>query len=81
MRMTKPQSTLSRNRLKTALILLALLTSCAQKNSSGCPMLKSYTPEQQDKAYVELSQLSSGAELRAMMNDYALLRQEARDCN
>ena len=44
-------------------------------------MIKTYSPEEQDKAYVELSQLPASSEIRAMMSDYALLRQEARDCN
>jgi hypothetical protein len=58
-----------------------LLTSCATSHSDGCPMIKTYTPEEQDKAYVELAHLSPGSEIGVMIDDYALLRQESRDCN
>ena len=63
------------------LIGLMLLTSCATENSGACPMIKTYTPEEQDKAGIELSRLPQSSELRIFMNDYGLLRQEARDCN
>lgn len=66
---------------RTLLILPMLLTACAGGNSESCPIPKTYTEAEQDAAYVEISNLPARSELRAFMDDYHLLREEAKDCS
>jgi hypothetical protein len=81
MSISRSKTSLSKISSRMPLTLLMLMSGCATGNSSGCPMIKTYTPQQQNQAYIELSQLAPNSELRTMLDDYALLRQEARDCN
>lgn len=64
----------------TSLLLILFLTACETTTFSACPEVRVYSPEEQDKAYVELSQMPSDSTLKAWIVDYKQLRQESKDC-
>ncbi|MDE1149705.1 MAG: hypothetical protein PW843_24400 [Azospirillaceae bacterium] len=62
-------------------VLTLLLTSCSPEISSrACPRLVPYSPQQQLKAAQELRVLPVDAELRTMIADYKLTRDQIRIC-
>ena len=74
------------SRLKTSscvfasLLVMSLLTSCAEGTFNTCPPIVAYSDEQQLLIADELMQLESDSQLLNMMTDYAKLRQQLRYC-
>lgn len=72
--------------LVVPLVILMNLSSCAGDHfkptagepSSPCPPLKCYSEDEEQKAFQELQALPPDAQLRVMLDDYKLLRDQCR---
>lgn len=62
------------------LSVLMLTSACQTTLSNGCPALKNYTAEEQDKIHIEMRTLSKNSELRTVLQDYENLRDQVRAC-
>ena len=65
------------------LIAMLLLTGCAMGSSDArapCPPVVEYTAADQARAADEVETLPEGAVIVRMLNDYAMLRDQARAC-
>ncbi len=70
-------------RLMLLAIAVSLLTACATANSDPacvCPPIKKYDREFQRKLADEIEAAPTDAAFPAALQDYALLRQQLRQC-
>ena len=66
-------------------VVLLLFTSCASFSTpaqcaDACPIVVDYSASFQKQAATEIADLNPDSNLVKMLEDYAALRQEARDC-
>ena len=74
-----------RRRLAVLAIATSWLTGCATAGfeASGvaaCPPVVEYSRDFQARAAEELASLSDGSTIAEMLNDYAVMREQARLC-
>lgn len=74
-----------RRRLAALAIATSLLSGCATVGfESGsvnvCPPVVEYRPEFQAQAAGELALLPDGSAIAHMMSDYAVMREQSREC-
>lgn len=65
------------------LLLTMLLTGCNTVGTQyihACPVPKEYTAQEKARAKDEARMLPPGSEIGSMLEDYAVLAQQARDC-
>jgi len=69
-------------RLAALAIATSLLAGCATARSDGggCPPVPAYSREFLARAADELERLPSGSAIEQMLNDYAVMRDQARAC-
>ncbi len=67
-------------RLIGLLMLLLSNSGCTPVISDACPAVPAYDRRSQDQAADELARLGSSSELARYMEDYAVMRQQARAC-
>lgn len=75
----------SMRRLAALAIAMISLTGCATVGSESgsvnvCPPVVEYKPEFQGLAAGELAQLPDGSAILRMMSDYAVMREQSREC-
>ena len=64
-----------------ALALATPLSACAPgASSSSCPVVKPYTPAEQSALATALDALPGDSPLRGAIDDYGVLRDQARAC-
>jgi hypothetical protein len=74
-------------RRHVALVLATIwLCGCATDGSDGrelgvCPPVVEYSREFQAQAAEELALLPEGSAIEEMLRDYAVMREQARDCS
>jgi coenzyme F420-reducing hydrogenase gamma subunit len=68
----------------TVLPMTMLLGGCPNEPSEVvrvvCPVIKQYTPEQQQRALEEYRALPAGSMIKQMFGDYSVLRDRVRAC-
>jgi len=74
-----------RRRLAVLVIVTSWLTGCATAGFDtggvgACPPVVEYSRELQVRAAEELAMLPDGSAVVAMMSDYAVTRDQAREC-
>lgn len=74
-----------RRRLAVLAIATSLLTGCATVGFeaggvAACPPVVGYSRDFQARAAEELARLPDGSAVVEMMADYAVMREQARDC-
>ena len=70
-------------RLLLLTLVMSLLTNCAEGNSdpaSVCPPVKTYDKDFQTKLAIEIKAAPAGAVFPAALQDYALVREQLRQC-
>lgn len=64
-----------------AIVVCGSLVSCTQTpNYQACPVLVNYSSSFEKQAAQEIQALPPSANIIKMLEDYATLRQEVRDC-
>ena len=65
-------------------IVMISLSACEREASKGwpsiCPPVVQYDQKTQDRTALEVDGLSEGAAITQMLNDYVVLRHQARAC-
>jgi hypothetical protein len=74
-----------RRLLAVLVIATSLLTGCATEGFeaggvAACPPVVEYSREFQARAAEELANLPDGSAIAGMLNDYAVMREQARLC-
>ncbi len=81
----KPSTECLRSRLAVLMIVTSLLSACATVSSerftSVCPPVVEYDAGFQARAAEEVKALPERASIVEMLNDYAVLREQARACS
>ena len=75
----------SKRRLAALAIAMNLLTGCATVDSEPritnvCPPVVEYSGALRARAVDEVARLPAGSAIVAMMNDYSVMRDQARAC-
>ncbi|WP_343081391.1 hypothetical protein [Ostreiculturibacter nitratireducens] len=81
----KSSARYSRRQLAALVIATSLLSGCATDGSDGsgpgaCPPVVEYSREFHARAAEELDLLLEGSAIAEMLNDYAVMREQARIC-
>ena len=74
-----------KRRLAVLAITTSLLNGCATVSSDGraigtCPPVVEYSREFQARAAEELARLADGSAIAEMLSDYAVMREQTRNC-